>query len=132
MISAGLEPDSFCGLFPTWTYYDNVAQIHIEVSFQQKSDLINFYSSNFIVQDGRKPCQQILVQEILAQIRDINTSTYNYEILKRRPLLEGINVLCLESYLDDAEFEVYSNYNLFYSQNLFYFFFSTANIFNES
>lgn len=31
VISAGLEPDSFCGLFPTWTYYDNVAKLHIQV-----------------------------------------------------------------------------------------------------
>lgn len=58
-------------------------------------------------QDGRKPGQQILVQEVLAQIRDIHTSTYSYEVLKGRPLPEGINVLCLESYLDDAEFEVH-------------------------
>ncbi|XP_075678014.1 uncharacterized protein LOC113790626 isoform X2 [Dermatophagoides pteronyssinus] len=85
VISAGLEPDSFCGLFPTWTYYDNVAKLHI--------------------QDGRKPGEQILVQEVLSQMEDINQSTYSYEELKRRPLPEGINILCLESYLDDEEFE---------------------------
>lgn len=31
VVSAGLEPECFCGLFPTWTYYDNVAQLNIEV-----------------------------------------------------------------------------------------------------
>ena len=59
-----------------------------------------------LYQDGRKPGEQILVQEVLSQMEDINQSTYSYEELKRRPLPEGINILCLESYLDDEEFEV--------------------------
>lgn len=85
VIAAGLEPEVFCGLFPTWNYYSNVAKLHI--------------------QDGRKPGEQILVQEVLSQIDSVNQSTYTYDELKRRPLPEGINILCLESYLDDDEFE---------------------------
>ncbi|OTF71212.1 hypothetical protein BLA29_004433, partial [Euroglyphus maynei] len=45
VISAGLEPDSFCGLFPTWTYYDNVAKLHIQVcisNFNFFVEKINF------------------------------------------------------------------------------------------
>ncbi|KAF7489192.1 Supervillin [Sarcoptes scabiei] len=85
VVSAGLEPNSFCSLFPTWIYNDDAAKLHI--------------------QDGRKPNEQILVQEVLSQIQDVNDSVYSYEYLKRRPLPEGINVLCLESYLSDEEFE---------------------------
>lgn len=46
------------------------------------------------------------MQEVLAELRDIHTASYSYEVLKKKPLPEGINTLCLESYLDDAEFEV--------------------------
>ena len=48
VISAGLEPHSFCGLFPTWNYYETVAQLHIEVTFQKwKSHMYQYILSHF-------------------------------------------------------------------------------------
>ncbi|CAG2105359.1 unnamed protein product [Medioppia subpectinata] len=81
VVCAGLEPDSFCGLFPQWMYREDVADLH--------------------KQDGRKPGEMLAIQEVLSQYR----SQYSLEELRRRPLPEGLNALCLESYLGVEEFQ---------------------------
>jgi len=48
----------------------------------------------------------LLIQEVLAQLRNKGCSNYKLQELRKRPLPEGLNPLCLESYLEEKEFEV--------------------------
>ena len=57
----------------------------------------------FLKQEGKKPNQKDNIMEILAQL---NRNRYPAEILRSRPLPDGVNPLHLTDYLSDTEFEV--------------------------
>ena len=48
----------------------------------------------------------IPIQEVLAQLKNTGSVKYSLEELRKRPLPEGLNPLCLESYLDEEDFNV--------------------------
>jgi supervillin len=56
-------------------------------------------------QDEKKEGEMAVVQEVLARVCNAN-NLYSLHDLRQRPLPDGINPLCIETYLTDQEFEV--------------------------
>ncbi|XP_054168360.1 supervillin-like [Oppia nitens] len=81
VVCAGLEPNSFCALFPQWTTRQDVSNLHIK--------------------DGRKAGEMVSIQEVLSQYR----TNYSLDELRKKPLPEALNPLSLESYLSADDFK---------------------------
>jgi supervillin len=82
LIYAGLEPSEFRNLFPFWTMDDMSAEINL--------------------QEGHHPGELVPVADRLARLTQ---NRYTWEELQERPLPTGVDLLKLESYLTDEEFE---------------------------
>ncbi|XP_030081129.1 uncharacterized protein LOC111597740 isoform X3 [Drosophila hydei] len=81
VVWAGLEPVAFRALFPNWCERDDVREINVE--------------------DGRTDVA-MSISEMLAQMTQ---TEYPLEVLKARPLPEGIEPTRLELYLNTNEFQ---------------------------
>lgn len=64
------------------------------------------FQRSFILfaKDGRKSGDMTPVVDILSRLREPGSVQYSIDELRKRP--EGVNPLCLESYLSDEEFKV--------------------------
>ncbi|XP_059216269.1 uncharacterized protein LOC106082465 isoform X2 [Stomoxys calcitrans] len=81
VVWAGLEPITFKALFPDWTDREDIKDIN--------------------VQDGRTD-EPLLIADVLEQL---SQTEYPLEVLKERPLPEGVDPTCLELYLNSEDFE---------------------------
>jgi len=82
VVYAGLEPIEFTNLFPFWVVNEN--------------------ARNSNMNEGKVLHQKDCIKQILTQL---NRNRYPAEILRQRPLPDGVNPLCLTDYLSDDEFE---------------------------
>lgn len=82
VVYAGLEPIEFTNLFPFW--------------------IVNENARNSNLNEGKVLNQKDCIKQILTQL---NRNRYPAEILRQRPLPDGVNPLCLTDYLSEEEFE---------------------------
>lgn len=82
LVCAGVEPLSFCNLFPYWESDDTVISL--------------------AEQDGKHQGYCEKVQEVYTKLTQ---TQYSLDELQERPLPDGVDPLKLESYLPDDEFE---------------------------
>ncbi|XP_075160684.1 supervillin isoform X3 [Haematobia irritans] len=81
VVWAGLEPTTFKALFPDWTEREDIKDINI--------------------QDGRTD-EPLHIADVLEQL---SQTEYPLEVLKERPLPEGVDPTRLEIYLNTNDFE---------------------------
>ncbi|XP_073836439.1 supervillin isoform X4 [Musca autumnalis] len=81
VVWAGLEPIAFKALFPDWSDRDDIKDINL--------------------QDGRTD-EPLLIADVLEQL---SQTEYPLEVLKARPLPEGVDPTRLELYLNVGDFE---------------------------
>uniref|UniRef100_A0A1A9WC79 HP domain-containing protein n=1 Tax=Glossina brevipalpis TaxID=37001 RepID=A0A1A9WC79_9MUSC len=81
VVWAGLEPTAFKALFPDWSEREDIKEINL--------------------QDGRSN-KPIHITEVLTQLTQ---TEYPWEVLKKRPLPEGVDPTRLEVYLNDDDFQ---------------------------